>query len=122
MRRVGSVGMTASARHGALYIGITSRIEARIADHRHRMLGGFPHRYGIKRLVWMECHQEITSAILREKQIKQWLREWKINLIEASNPDWDDLALSLFGFDPLATPIPEASTSLPRLRGNDESE
>lgn len=64
------------------------------------MIDGFTNDYGVKRLVWFEQHGAMDGAILREKRIKKWKRQWKIELVEAANPDWDDLALA-FGFDPL---------------------
>jgi putative endonuclease len=64
------------------------------------LIPGFTTDYGVKRLVYFEQHATMNSAIGREKQIKKWERQWKIDLIEQNNPDWDDLALS-FGFEPL---------------------
>ena len=92
------VYLLASHRNGTLYTGVTSNLFARITQHRDGMTRGFTHDYGIKRLVWFEVHEEMASAILREKRIKKWLRAWKIALIEADNPNWRDLAVDL-GFD-----------------------
>ena len=76
---------------GTLYIGVTSDLARRVWEHRNDVLEGFTKRYGLKRLVYCERHEDIQSAILREKALKTWRRAWKIQLIEASNPNWDDL-------------------------------
>jgi putative endonuclease len=74
-------------------------------EHRTGIVPGFTRRHGIKRLVYVEAHDDIEAAILREKQIKEWQRDWKIRLIERENPGWDDLAVALFGFEPLPAPF-----------------
>ena len=90
-----------SQPRGTLYIGVTSSLEQRLWQHREAVLPGFTTRHGIKRLVWFEMHGDMLSAIAREKQLKNWHRPWKVNLIEATNPHWGDLAVGL-GFPPLA--------------------
>lgn len=95
-----TVYLLASRRNGTLYVGVTSDLLARLHQHRNGLIEGFTSDYGVKRLVWFETHETMESAILREKRIKKWNRQWKINLIEDANPDWDDLAIGL-GFDPL---------------------
>jgi putative endonuclease len=85
------VYMLASRKHGTLYIGVTTDLIARIVQHREGLLEGFTKRYGIKRLVWFEGHESVVAAIPREKSLKKYRREWKINLIERENPNWDDL-------------------------------
>ena len=92
------VDILASGRAATLYVGVTSRLEQRLYQHRSGLLPGFTARYGLKLLVWFERHDDITEAIRREKQIKKWRREWKLNLIEAENPEWIDLATEL-GFE-----------------------
>jgi putative endonuclease len=77
--------------YGTLYVGVTNDIMRRAWEHREGILGGFTKRYGLKRLVFIERHEEIIRAIQREKNIKHWPRAWKIDLIVASNPGWDDL-------------------------------
>jgi putative endonuclease len=94
------VYILASGHYGTLYIGVTSNLEARLWQHRNDALPGFTKEHGVKRLVWFEMHGDMTAAITREKQLKNWRRQWKINLIEASNPHWADLAVGL-GFPPL---------------------
>jgi putative endonuclease len=89
----------ASGRQGTLYIGVTSELITRIGQHREEIRDGFTSRYGVKRLVWFETHDGIVEAIQREKSLKKWKRQGKIDLIEASNPDWDDLYPGLFVAD-----------------------
>lgn len=100
----GHVYILASRRHGTLYTGMTSDLPGRIHQHRTETFSGFTADYGIKRLVWFETHEDIAAAIVREKRIKGWKRDWKIGLIEALNPMWDDLAVTLLGFEPLPPP------------------
>lgn len=76
---------------GGIYTGVTSNLTARIHQHREGTGSEFVAKYGFTRLVYMEFHGRIEDAIAREKAIKKWLRAWKIELIEATNPDWDDL-------------------------------
>jgi putative endonuclease len=85
------VYIVASRRQGTLYIGVTSNIAARAQQHRDGLVEGFSKRYGTKTLVFFETHDTMEAAILREKQLKEWRRDWKIRLIEESNPDWPDL-------------------------------
>lgn len=95
-----TVYLLASKRNGTLYIGVTSDIIARIIQHRNGTFGGFTAQYAVNRLVWFEQHATMEAAILREKRIKKWRRAWKIELIEADNPQWLDLA-EQFGLEPL---------------------
>ncbi len=95
-----TVYLLASARNGTLYIGVTSDLMQRIAQHRDGMFGGFTAKYGVKMLVWFEQHATMEHAITREKRIKKWERASKLNLIEQNNPAWRDLATD-FGFEPL---------------------
>ena len=85
------VYLLASKRNGTLYVGVTSNLVGRVWQHKNGALGGFTERYGVHRLVWYEIHLTMESAILREKQIKGWRRAWKLDLIEAFNPQWRDL-------------------------------
>jgi putative endonuclease len=87
--------MLASQRNGTLYLGVTSDLIERVWQHKNKFVEGFTKQHGIDILVWFEQHQEIASAILREKQIKKWNRDWKIRLIENANPYWNDLYLNL---------------------------
>lgn len=85
------VYMLASRPFGTLYVGMTDDLLRRITEHKAKMLPGFTSRYGVVRLVWFEAHQNRESAWRRERQIKEWKRAWKIELIEADNPHWTDL-------------------------------
>jgi putative endonuclease len=96
-----AVYIIASQRNGTLYTGVTSDLVARIHQHRSGEIPGFTRKYHVKLLVWFEPHATMESAIGREKRIKKWNRAWKLELIEASNPEWRDLAEG-FGFAPLS--------------------
>lgn len=96
------VYILASRRHGTLYTGVTSNLLGRLYQHREKVTQGFTAEHGIARLVWFEVHQDMSAAILREKRIKKWNRDWKLALIERSNPQWVDLAIGL-GFQPSRT-------------------
>ncbi len=97
----GHVYILASRRHGTLYTGVTNDLGRRVSEHRLGLIPGFTSEYGVKRLVFVEAHEDIRDAIVREKRIKKWRRDWKIELIECDNPMWDDLAVSLLGMDAL---------------------
>ncbi len=86
-----AVYLLASKKHGTLYIGVTSNLVARTWQHRQHVVDGFSKRYGVDVLVWYEVHETMESAILREKQLKKWKREWKLRLVEEANPEWRDL-------------------------------
>ena len=89
------VYLLASKPYGTIYVGMTSDLARRIEEHKIRAVPGFTRRYGVDRLVWFEAHESAGSAMLRERQIKEWKRDWKINLIERDNPRWIDLYQSL---------------------------
>jgi putative endonuclease len=84
------VYILSSRRHGTLYIGVTSNLIKRVFEHRENLANGFSSKYKVHHLVYYEEHTNIASAIVREKQIKKWHRQWKINLIERTNPEWLD--------------------------------
>ncbi len=86
-----AVYMMSNRKHGTLYTGVTSMFIKRIFEHRDGVIEGLTEKYGLKRLVWYELHESMTAAIQREKTIKKYKREWKLNLIERENPNWDDL-------------------------------
>jgi putative endonuclease len=88
--------MMANRRNGAIYTGMTVNLTARVWKHRTGALDGFTKRYGCARLVWFQRFVWVTEAIRREKQIKEWKRDWKLKLIEDANPDWRDLAADWF--------------------------
>ena len=92
-----TVYIMASEKRGSLYVGVTSNLIQRTWQHKQGITEGFSHRYGTKSLVYFEQHESMESAILREKQIKKWRRQWKLNLIFKHNPDWQDLWESIIG-------------------------
>ena len=85
------VYILASQRNGTLYVGVTSNLVQRIWQHKNDLAEGFTKKYGVHTLVWFEAHGTMESAIAREKTIKGWHRKWKLDLIEAANPAWQDL-------------------------------
>jgi putative endonuclease len=91
----GWVYIVTNQRNGTLYVGVTADIARRAWEHREGVAEGFTKRYGLKRLVYVERHEEITDAIQREKRMKSWPRAWKINLIREANPNWNDLYQTL---------------------------
>ena len=98
------VYILASGKHGTLYIGVTNDLVRRVYEHQNDLAPGFTSRYGVHRLVWFECYDDPTNAIAREKELKKWRRDWKVNLIERENPDWEDLYTAFRG----RLPTPEA--------------
>lgn len=83
-------------KNGTLYIGMSNDLERRVYEHKNELVQGFTKEYGLKQLVYFESHQYVNDAILREKRLKKWKRQWKINLIEEDNPEWADLAIDWF--------------------------
>ena len=82
---------------GTLYIGFTNNLKRRMIEHKLGLVEGFTKKYDLKRLVHVEQFEYVKNAIGREKQLKRWHREWKINLIEKQNPEWNDLFEKIFG-------------------------
>ncbi len=87
--------IVASRRNGTIYIGSTDDLGRRVYEHKVKARHGFTAKYGCDRLVWYEAHDTRHSAFLRERQIKEWRRLWKLRLIEEANPDWADLYATL---------------------------
>ena len=85
------VYITASNRNGTLYIGVTSDLVTRVWQHKNNVVEGFTKKYEVHQLVWYELHDNMESAISREKSLKKWNRIWKLRLIEQINPEWQDL-------------------------------
>ena len=85
------VYMLASQKNGTIYVGVTSDIVKRVWQHKSDLVAGFTKEYQVHTLVWCEAHETMESAIVREKNIKAWKRLWKLELIEISNLDWNDL-------------------------------
>ncbi len=91
----GWVYIVTNRPNGTLYVGVTADIRRRAWEHREGVGDGFTKRYQLKRLVYAEAHDDIRDAIRREKRLKHWPRQWKINLITENNPDWKDLYATL---------------------------
>ena len=91
MSKQPAVYILASKRNGTLYVGVTSNLVKRVWEHKNGTARGFTQRYRVNQLVWYELHETMESAIIREKRIKNWKRDWKLELIESKNPDWLDL-------------------------------
>jgi putative endonuclease len=91
------VYLLASKPYGTLYIGTTSDLVRRVWEHKNKVVPGFTRQYNIDQLVWFEVHESANAALQREKQLKEWQRDWKINLIARDNPHWDDLYPTLTG-------------------------
>ena len=85
----------ASKKNGTLYIGVTNDLKRRIYEHKNKLFTGFSKDYDENQLVYYEMTENISSAIHREKQLKRWKRSWKLQLIEETNPMWEDLYFSL---------------------------
>ncbi|WP_029351154.1 GIY-YIG nuclease family protein [Bosea sp. 117] len=86
-----AVYILASARNGTLYVGVTNDLARRLTEHRSGLVPGFTLRYGVRRLVHVEYFASIDEARMREGRLKKWRRSWKLDLIEAANPQWRDL-------------------------------
>ena len=105
------VYVLASKRNGVLYIGVTSALANRVAEHTQGLIEGFTRRYGVRLLVYCEFHETMPDAIRREKQLKEWRRAWKVRLIESMNPEWRNL------FDPATGVIAEGPADKERQGG-----
>ncbi len=97
------VYILANRHTGATYVGVTSNLVGRVLQHRNGTFGGHTQRLSIYRLVYYEMADTMEAAIRREKTLKRWHRDWKRNLIERQNPEWNDLAVGL-GLEPLNVP------------------
>jgi putative endonuclease len=91
MPKKGYLYILASRRNGTLYVGVTSDLVERIGEHRQKLVEGFTKKYEVTNLVYYEAFEEIRAAIVRERQIKEWKRKWKTDLIQSVNPYWRDL-------------------------------
>jgi putative endonuclease len=91
MTKQPAVYILSSKRNGTLYVGVTSDLVKRVWEHRNNLVEGFSKRYNVHNLVWYELHESMDSAINREKRLKGWKRKWKLQLIEKTNPNWEDL-------------------------------
>ncbi len=89
------VYILASRRNGTLYIGMTDDLPRRIEAHKAGAVPGFTKKYRVNTLVWFEAHETREAAFIRERRLKKWNRQWKLELIESRNPDWRDLSLDI---------------------------
>jgi putative endonuclease len=90
------VYILSSKKNGTLYVGVTNDLMRRVGEHKLGLIEGFTNKYKINNLVYFETYNDINEAILREKRIKKWNRNWKIKIIEEMNPEWNDLYDDLF--------------------------
>ena len=104
MSEGGHVYMMTNRPRGVIYIGVTSDLQGRVSQHKQGLTPGFALKYQCKTLVWYERHYEIESAIQREKSLKRYRRDWKLNLIEAFNPAWNDMTDQCHEIDNLYLP------------------
>lgn len=86
------VYILSNRKNGTLYIGMTNNLERRVFEHKNKLVEGFTKKYDLTKLMYYEIFQHVDEAIKREKRLKKWKRQWKINLIEEKNPNWKDLA------------------------------
>ena len=93
MNKIYAVYIMTNYSETSLYIGVTSNLQKRVWEHKNKITEGFTKKYNIDKLVYYETTNSIESAISREKQLKRWHRQWKINLIKQMNPDFKDLSL-----------------------------
>ena len=91
MSKKGYVYIISNKQNGVLYTGVTSDLVRRVYQHKNNLYEGFSNKYKLKNLVWFEVFDDIKNAIIKEKQIKNWKRDWKIKRIEENNPTWNDL-------------------------------
>ena len=91
MEKIFVVYIMANIKYGTLYIGVTSHLLKRIWEHRNHVVEGFTQRYNLDQLVYYEVHESAEFAIKREKRLKSWPRQWKLELIDTFNPEWKDL-------------------------------
>jgi putative endonuclease len=96
--------MLASNKNGTLYIGVTNNLMKRVPEHKRKEFKGFTEKYDVDKLVWFDETSYIGAAIKREKELKKWLRKWKVTLIEKTNPEWKDLFYEIGGNDEMLLP------------------
>ena len=118
MPRPGFVYLLASRPNGTLYVGVTSDLVRRVAEHKTDGVAGFTKRYGVHRLVYFERYEAIRDALVREKQLKKWNRAWKLRLVREANPTWRDLYEEEVGHPGEAMGFSDRRMG-PRLRGDD---
>ncbi|MFC7444287.1 excinuclease ABC, C subunit-like [Mesoflavibacter sp. HG96] len=87
------VYLLSSKKNGTLYIGVTNDLERRMFEHKNKLVSGFTAKYNVNKLMYFEDFQYVNDALKREKQLKNWNRQWKIDLIEKENKEWKDLSI-----------------------------
>nr|WP_321231186.1 GIY-YIG nuclease family protein [uncultured Psychroserpens sp.] len=85
--------LLASKKNGTLYIGVSNDLERRMFEHKNKLVEGFTSKYNVDKLMYFESFQYVNDAIQREKNMKKWKRQWKIDVIEKDNPNWEDLSV-----------------------------
>ena len=85
------VYILASKKNGTIYIGVTNNLIRRVEEHKNGLVSGFTKDHGVHLLVYFEMYNDVNEALLREKRLKKWKREWKLTIIEKENPNWNDL-------------------------------
>ena len=95
MNKAGYIYFLSNHYNNVLYIGVTNNIRRRVAEHKAKVNKGFTYKYNCDKLVYYEVFDSITNAISREKQLKNWKREWKNKLVNEMNPEWKDLSVSM---------------------------
>jgi putative endonuclease len=98
------VYILASGRNGTLYVGVTNDLQRRVYEHKQGLFDGFTKKHHTQLLVYFEESNDIQAALAREKQLKRWHRDWKLQLIEKNNLQWEDLSEKLFSLDPGSSP------------------
>lgn len=96
--RIFAVYILCNKRNGTLYVGISNDLQRRMLEHKNAVVEGFTKQYGLTQLVYVELYQYVNDALRREKQLKRWQRQWKIDLIEQQNPQWLDLYDQFFKY------------------------
>lgn len=104
MEKLYAVYIMASRQNGTLYIGMTSDLVKRVYEHRNGLIKGFTHKYAVKQLVYYTFFGDVTLAIQKEKQMKNWKRAWKLKLIEEFNPQWHDMYNDIVDFNDVPAP------------------
>ncbi len=102
------VYILASRRNGTLYVGVTNNLVRRVYEHKNDFIKGFTQRYGVHMLVHYEQCESADSALQREKRLKSWHRDWKIRLIEETNPEWKDLYQEIIGLDSILNQVQDS--------------
>jgi putative endonuclease len=103
------VYIMASRRNGTLYVGMTNNLLRRVWEHREGLIEGFTSEYRVKHLVYFETFEDVHAAIHRETRLKKWKRQWKIDLIQRENVEWDDLYEKMTAPQPLPEWLVEAN-------------